>query len=587
MVQDQVEEIKQKTDIVELISEYVKLSRSGRNFKALCPFHSEKTPSFMVSPELGIFKCFGCGVGGDVYRFLQEYEKIEFPQALKILADRAGVKLKAFRGQRGYEEKEELYRANYLSCEFYHYLLTSHETGKKALSYLRGRGITREAQDFFRLGYAPDRPDALSLFLGKKGYKQDFLAKAGLALRKQGKVFDRFRDRIIFPLHDHFGNVLGFAGRVLRQKGELAKYINTPDTAVYKKSRHLYGLHLTKQDIKEAGFAVLVEGELDCISSWQVGVRNVAAIKGSALTPEQAQLVSRFSQEVRLATDSDEAGLEAARRAAEVAQKEGLLVKVVSLGRYKDPDEACKDASFWQRAVIQAQEVYDFLIEQSFKKYDATSTEGKARISRELIPVLAGIDDEIVKAAQVKKLAESLGVSQEAVTAQLGKQVKTPSDQATQRPGGKKEDRTRREILEEYLLSLAFSGNPKILMTEVTDLFKSPASSRLLAHFQDWSKKGSAFDPSEFAEGLPAELVDFFAGLVLVEVPYSEDQDIAHEAARVKKELEMLNLREEMSQLGEKIRRLEQEKKTKKLASLEKKLARTGERLAKLELGIR
>lgn len=586
MAQDQVEEIKRKTDIVELISEYVNLARSGRNFKALCPFHSEKTPSFVVSPELGIFKCFGCGVGGDAYTFLQEYEKIDFPQALKMLADRAGVKLKPLRGFRGYEEKEEIFRANYLASEFYHYLLTSHAVGKKALAYLRGRGITDEAVEVFRLGYAPNRPDVLAQFLEKKGYKQDFLQKAGLVIRKQGKVFDRFRDRVIFPLHDHLGNVTGFAGRVLENKGEVAKYINSPETAVYKKGRLLYGLHITKQDIKDKGCAVVVEGELDSISSWQAGVRNVVSLKGSVLTEDQTRLLSRFCQEIRLATDADLAGSEAARRGALAAAAAGLAVRVVKLDGFKDPDEAAqKKPSFWQKAVKQAQEIYDFLLDSAFNRYDARTTEGKRKVSRELAPVIGQIEDAIVKADVARKLAVRLGVPEEAVLSQVGKQeVPVPrKTQEEERPQSKK---TRRELLEEYLLSLAFQRDPQIIEKEnIGKLLKGSSTTKLVSL---WEKKGKAkeeFDPSEFAQELPGELVDLFACLILLELgeEFEDPQLFSREVGKVKREIEILNLREELAKLGEKIKELEAKGKQKELTKLEKEFTQAGERLARLE----
>lgn len=589
MAQDQIEEIKRKTDIVEIISECVDLKRSGRNFKALCPFHSERTPSFMVSSELQIFKCFGCGLGGDALTFLQEYEKIDFPQALKILADRAGVKLKPLRAA-AFQEKEELLRANYLASEFYHYILTAHQKGKRALDYLQQRGVTREASEVFRLGFAPDLEDSLFRFLTqKKDYKPEVLEKAGLVITRQDRSFDRFRNRVMFPLHDHLGNVTGFAGRVIEDKGEAAKYINTPDTLVYKKGNLLYGLQMTKQDIKEENWACVVEGELDTISSWQVGIRNVVAIKGSAFTEEQLTLLSRFCSEIRLATDADLAGDQAARRIIEQASTSGISVKVVRLGKFKDPDQAAqRDPGFFQKAVKNAQEVHDYLMDSTFEKFDASTTEGKAKISRELVPVLSSIEDEIIKAHCIRKMADKLGVSEEAVYAQMEKTTPSARPRIEEKTElSKKAAKPRREILEEYYLSMAFQLMPEILKDGDSKSFiKSPACAKVLAEWEDWSKKNKKeFDPSEFADVLPGELRDLFARMILLELSdnFEDPRALQHEVERTKKELEILNIKEEMAKISEQIEQLEEEGKSKGLGKLEKEFARAGQKLTILE----
>src|SRR3989344_4778352 len=372
---DQVDEVKQKIDIVSLISEYVPLKKAGRNYRAVCPFHSEKSPSFMVSPELQMYKCFGCAEAGDAFSFLQKYEGMEFREALKFLADRVGVKLTSFRP--GEEtEKERLFELNSLALRFYNYILLNHPKAKPALNYLTAdRGLKRETVEMFQLGYSPDVPDAISQYLiGKKKFKAGELERAGITVSNQRGAIDRFRGRIIFPLFDHRGNVVGFAGRVLPfdpRAGEIAKYINSPETAVYHKSRALYGLNLTKEEIKKEKKAVIVEGELDLISAFQAGIKNVVAIKGSALTEEQVKLLSRFAKEATLALDSDFAGSEAARRGIAQAQKEGLAMTVARLGEYKDPDEAARaNPAFLKSAIEAADGVWDFIIETVFAKGD-------------------------------------------------------------------------------------------------------------------------------------------------------------------------------------------------------------------------
>src|SRR3990167_5278760 len=306
---DQVDEVKQKIDIVSLIGEYVQLKKAGRNYRALCPFHSEKTPSFMVSPELQIYKCFGCGESGDAFSFLEKYEGMDFGEALRFLADRAGIKLVALRpGEQG--EKERLYEINNLASRFYHYILVGHPAGKQAYNYLtRERGLKAGTIETFQVGFSPDVPGAIRKFLvEKKKFADRELEKAGLSVLGRAAI-DRFRGRITFPLLDHRGNIVGFAGRTMPgAKTELAKYINSPETPIYHKSRVLYGLNLAKTRIKEKKTAIVVEGELDMISSWQAGVENTVAIKGSAFTEEQLRLLTRFCQKVILALDTDFAG---------------------------------------------------------------------------------------------------------------------------------------------------------------------------------------------------------------------------------------------------------------------------------------
>ena len=341
---DHVAQVKQKTDIVSLISEYIDLKKAGRNYRAPCPFHSEKTPSFMVSPELQIFKCFGCSESGDVYSFLQKYENMDFPEALKFLADRAGIKLTQAKFRKS-GEKEKLYEINNLATKFYQYILLKHSAGKEALSYLtKGRGLRAATIKTFQLGFSPDVSDAVKKFLvDKKKFRSEDLARAGILYSGGGRPVDRFMGRVVFPLLDHRGNAVGFAGRTLPSKEKslpagkhMAKYINSPETPVYHKSNLLYGLNLTRSEIKSERQAVVVEGELDLISSWQVGVKNIVALKGSAFTQSQANLLSRFTKEVVLALDADIAGDMAARRGIAIAEAEGLEVKVARLGNYKD-----------------------------------------------------------------------------------------------------------------------------------------------------------------------------------------------------------------------------------------------------------
>src|SRR5258708_2329118 len=424
MADSQVEEVKSKIDIVSIVGEHVRLTKSGSNFRGLCPFHSEKSPSFMVSEELQIYKCFGWGEGGDVVTFLEKYEGMEFPEALKYLADKAGVKLVARAGDNS-SEKEVLYEINNLAAKFYNFLLTSHPIGKVALNYLQEeRYINIDSIKTFNIGFAPLNKNVLSDFLSKKkkiNLKE--IEKAGLISLKGQGVYERFNGRIIFPISDHRGNVVALAGRHLPPGNpKSGKYINSPETPIYHKSSSFYGLYSTKEFIKKEGFAVVVEGEIDLISSFQVGIKNIVAIKGSAFTTDQARLLARYTKVVVLALDTDFAGVAASIRGIKILEDAGFEIRVAKLGRFKDPDEAAKsDPDFYKEKISNAVAVWDFIIDSIVEKYDKESAAGKNNISRELTPILAGINNKIIQEHYIKKLANLLEASVDAVTSEVGK----------------------------------------------------------------------------------------------------------------------------------------------------------------------
>ena len=590
MPQDQIEEVKTKTDIVSIVTEHVELKKAGRNYKGLCPFHSEKTPSFMVSPELQIFKCFGCGESGDAISFLQKHEGMDFPEALKYLADRAGVKL-IQRQFKGSGEKEKLFEINALAAKFYNYILLKHKVGKPALDYMiKERGLKLETIKEFNIGFSPNVPLALKKYLiDKKKYSYQDLEKAGIVYRRGSGAVDRFRGRIIFPLFDHRGNNIGLAGRILPSiKTEAGKYINSPETEVYHKSKVLYGLNLVRRDIKKENAVVVVEGELDMISSWQSGVKNTVAIKGTALTEDQVRLLNRFCNEFILALDSDAAGDKAARRSIALAQDQGVEVKVARLGKYKDPDDMARKApGEYKKALKKAQSVWDFLVDLIFSKYDETSGAGKSKISREIIPILAEISDEIVQAHYIEKVARKLGVPRDAVADQTRK-TKAVATTGTPKIAipTKPKIQPRRELLEERLLALAFQSDPKIISErKIFSLCAAPLTMRIAEEYGQYAKGKKEFDQSDFAASLPKELVQGFADMILEDVQsiIEKPQIFKKEQDLVIRELNSLKIKDELAALGEEIREYEEKDEKGKLRKAEEKFSKLSEKLTSLE----
>ncbi len=583
MSDNQVEEIKIKTDIVSIIGERIELKKAGRNYKAPCPFHGEKTPSFMVSPELQIFKCFGCGEAGDVYSFLEKYEGMEFPEALKYLADRAGVKLEKT-GFSESSEKEKLIEINTQALRFYNYLLLEHPVAQKALDYLiNERGLKKETIQEFQLGYSPESSYSLKSFLvDKKKFLPSDIEKAGIGLVRGNNLYDRFNGRVIFPLFDHRGNPIGFSGRVLPwDKRETGKYINSPETPLYHKSNVLYGLNLTRSFIKKKKVAIVVEGELDLISSWQAGIKNVVAIKGSALTEEQVRLLSRFAPKFILALDSDVAGDAAARRGLKVAGDIGIEVKVAKITGYKDPDDAARgNIESYKNDLIKSEGIYDFLIDSVFSRVNSVTGGGKSKISKEIIPILGEISDKIVQSHYANLVARRLGVPLEAVTEELEKIGKPETQKVEEKSEEKDKGKTKRDLLEERYMALAFQSDPAILVSgKSSDLIIQPLNIRLVEEYIKFVTK-KKFDISVFGASLPAELFKGFSEIVLTNAQNTSEKtdEIKRELELIEKELKILSVKEKLKLLASQMRETEEKGDSKKLLKAQNefnKLAKT------------
>lgn len=560
---DQVAEIKLKTDIVSIIGERLELKKAGRNYKASCPFHGEKTASFMVSPELQIFKCFGCSEGGDVYSFLEKYEGMEFPEALKYLAERAGVTLK--RNNFGEAtEREKLTQINSETLKFYNYMLLSHPLGKRALEYLqKDRGLTLETIKEFDLGYSPENSYLLSGFLvGKKKFKPADIQLTGTGIARGNDVYDRFNGRVIFPLFDHRGNPIGFAGRILPwDKRDTGKYINSPETPIYHKSNVLFGLNKTRQFIKKKKVAIVVEGELDAISSYQAGIKNIVAIKGSALTENQVRLLSRFAGKFILALDSDMAGDAAARRGLTIASNLGVEVKVAKITNFKDPDEAARgDINSYKNDLIHSEGVWDYLIDSVFSRYKAETGLGKAAISKELSPIIGEIEDKIVQAHYMNVVARRLGVPLEAVSEQISKSEKTQEPPKIVEIPKEETVKDRKYLLEARLLTMAFQSDPKIFLKDsVAALISSPFNLKLVEEYKKYASDNKNYNVADFGKSLPPELFEGFSKMVFEdEQGVTENvEELEKELDLVQKELKILEVKVNLKNLAAEMRNLE------------------------------
>jgi DNA primase len=425
--EDILDEIRNRIDIVALISEYVPLKKSGKGYKGLCPFHQEKTPSFMVDEQKQIFHCFGCGEGGNIYTFIMKIEKLNFPEAVKLLANKAGVQLPVYEKQnnKSIQEKELIFRLNGITADYYQKNLFSPQ-GKRALSYLLKRNFSEEIIKKFYLGYALPGFEHLVHFLTSKKIGQTDLFKAGLAFRstKTGGALDYFRDRIIFPIFNLQGKIIAFGGRVLDEK--LPKYLNSPETPVYYKAKNLYGLFQAKQSIRQKNQVIIMEGYTDVLIAHQFGFDNAVASLGTALTGQQISLLKRFADEILIAFDSDSAGKSATLRSLGLVKKAGLAVKIVYLPPDSDPADIIlqKGEPFFANLIKDALPLFDYKLKILLQQYNPASSQGKVNIVKELFSDLADIGSDIELHSEVKKIAERLHLTEDSILIDLNQYKK-------------------------------------------------------------------------------------------------------------------------------------------------------------------
>ena len=444
------EEIRRRIDVAELISEYLTLKPAGSgSFKAICPFHQEKTPSLHVSKEKQIWHCFGCDVGGDIFSFVMQIENVDFPEALRILGKKAGVEITRYASPDS-NERQRLIAIHELVTKFYRKVLLDSTQAANARSYLENRGIDKELADKFQLGFAPDAWSTLVDFLSKRGYQATEIERGGLAQRKKSGVghIDKFRNRILIPLSDHHSNVVGFTGRIMAKSGEEQgpKYMNSPETLIYKKSELLYGLDLAKSAIKHAGFVIVVEGNLDVVASHKAGVQNVVASSGTALTEMQIDLLKRFTDTMVFSFDQDAAGFEAAKRGIRLSLNKDMNVKVVILPAEagKDPDDAVqKDPQLWINAVANPIPIMEYYFGQAIKDRDLNNVEHKREIGKFLVPEIAAVADPIEQEHWLQKLSDLLRVEIEVLRGMVAKVRSTAPNPPLNPPLGRGESQTK------------------------------------------------------------------------------------------------------------------------------------------------
>lgn len=457
-MENNVGKVKDKVDIVDLISSYLKLQKAGVNYKANCPFHNEKTPSFVVSPERQVWHCFGCSKGGDHFSFVQEIEGVDFPEALRILARRAGIELEQF--DRSFQNaKTRLLEISELAAKFFQKQLWESNSGQKALLYLKDRGLKEETIQDYQLGFAPDSWQSLTDFLKSRSFRDQEIFEAGLSVRRENGsgYYDRFRSRIMFPIADLNGQTVGFTGRIFGVKEEGAKYINTPQTLIYDKSRILYGLDKAKMPIRSENRCLLMEGNMDVIMSHQAGVLNAVASSGTALTGQHLKTVHRYTNNLDLCFDQDVAGQYATDRGIGLALQQDFNLGVVLID-----DPACKDPADyvqkygkkWQSKAKEGRSIFEFYIETACRQFDSSTANGKKVIAQKVLPVLKRLTSPIERAHWLGELALRLQTKEEILNQEMealnissmaGEKVKAPE---------KLVELVGSDTLEDYLLSL-------------------------------------------------------------------------------------------------------------------------------------
>ena len=574
--QEKIDEVRRRASIIEVVSDFVSLKKAGKNHLGLCPFHSERTASFTVNEEKGIFHCFGCGAGGNVFNFLMRASQMSFPEAVRAMAKRYGIALPT--RELSEEEKRrrslraKLYEVNEAAADYYHRILTSAKEGEEGRQYLAQRGISEETIREHRLGFAPAGWDSLVLFLQKKGIPLNLAETVGLILpRKEGTVpsgrpgyFDRFRRRVIFPIVSEGGRFLGFGGRIIEEgKGEgdppPPKYMNSPESPIYSKGHTLYGLNAAKGFIREKGNALIVEGYMDLLSLHQAGFRNGVASLGTALTSFQLQLLGRYAREAFLVFDADESGEKATQRSLDLFLQEGISAKVVTLPAGYDPDSLIrkeKTARF-EQVLAEALPLVEYLFQQAIRRHGADSVEGKVRVVREMIPALGRLPDPLERNLYIERIALRLGLKESQVRDQfrgresVEAQAEKPPSPAHRGPA------QERVLLQLMLLNPAVISRVQEAMGK--EGFSDLRHQKLARKLLELGGGREEIDIQEFLSGTEEEdLRDLVSELLLEEERLLDPDRMLEDCLR---SVKLSRIRQEIRRVDEEIRERSRERK--------------------------
>jgi len=584
-----VDQVKDRLDIVEIVQSYVPLKKAGRNYKGLCPFHAEKTPSFIVFPATGTWHCFGaCGTGGDLFTFIMKQENLDFGEALRVLAQRAGVELEPHSPEAAAAEKrlDLLREINQVAATYFHHLLLNSDEAARARAYLEKRGLNRDTIDRFQVGYALDQWDGLLRYLTDKGYTLADLHEVGLVIEREDRsgFYDRFRGRIIFAIRDYRGRTIGFGGRVLGDG--VPKYLNSPQTPLFDKSSVLFGLDQARAGIRTTGEAIIVEGYMDVLLAHQHGINNVVAQMGTALTEAQLKLLKRYTQRFILALDSDVAGDQATLRGLDVARQvmdrevvpvptpRGLIrfeerlsadIRIVSLPAGRDPDEVIRESpARWAQLIAQAKPVTDYYFHALTADLDLATAKGKAEAVRALGPLIAEIGDRVQRTHYLQQLARMVQVDERALWQQIRQKTdpRPPSRPTRRQPVGGQADRAPLG-LDEYCLSLALRHPDLVALADTAlqgceeeplhaeDLGR-PEDRAILAAWQHWLAKGGSRDvQAEFYDTLDEHLQERVTTLLQAQTdqPMAPDDLVRDKVVDAVARLRLQNLQREIYEL--------------------------------------
>lgn len=526
------DEIKSKLDIVEVIREYIPIKAVGANFQALCPFHNEKTPSFVISPEKQIWHCFGCGAGGDIFEFIKKIEGVEFPEALRILAQKANVKIDYNYNPELQNKKTKILDIIKKAVDYYHKNLIEKDSAKIARDYLESRGISKEAIDLFNLGYSEDSWDGLLKHLKSLGHSEMEIEQAGLILKSQKggfSFYDRFRNRLMFPINNIFGSPIGFTARILVKDDTQGKYINSPQSDIFDKSSVLYNMDLAKLDIKNKNYTILVEGNIDVISTYMSGTKNVVASSGTALTTAQVKILKRYSENLIIAYDGDSAGFKATFRIIDNALAENMNIKVAPLPKGVDPDDLVRSGKEkWLDVIKNAKPLMDFVFEKVISSIDLSNIFQKKQATKKLLIFIGKFRDEIEREAYLKKLSELVdvdyGILKKKIKEVLNKKVNVKKSKK-QESFSISEKNKREELLKQILaMGIGYPENLEHLSMNLEMEFLGTSSlDELYKDAVIYYTKNNSFDLEDFVNYLNVEKKNILNSILFIfENQYSD-----------------------------------------------------------------